>query len=168
MRTCSKSQCTVRGLVLIATFAALAWAPEALAQLPLPQPQPLPQPLPLPLPLPIPPLDLSLGPPALPTLPSVPQVLPSNAPGPSSSAQLPATSAQLDAKLLVVSADGNEPVLGMMRQALDYEGVPYTLYVANQTPGGFTPSMLSDGGAHAYYQGVILTTGTLAYLNGTT
>jgi len=28
--------------------------------------------------------------------------------------------------------------------------------------------MLSDGGAHAYYQGIVLTTGTLAYTDGTT
>ena len=158
MRTkaCSKSKRTRRGLMVLATAAALVCAPQAFAQLPLP------------IPLPIPPPNLSLGPPAMPTIPSLPQVLPANAPGPSSSTQLPATSARLDAKLLVVSADGNEPVLGMIRQALDYEGVPYTLYIASQTPGGFTPSMLSDGNTHAYYQGVILTTGTLAYLNGTT
>ncbi|HET7380346.1 MAG TPA: FlgD immunoglobulin-like domain containing protein [Gaiellales bacterium] len=157
-KPCStSSRRTGCGLLLVAAVAAvaaLACGSEAFAQLPLP--------------LPIPPPNLSLGPPALPTIPSLPQVLPGNAPGPSSSAQLPMTSAQLDAKLLVVSADGTEPVLGMIRQVLDYEGVPYTLYVASQTPGGFTPTMLSDGNAHAYYQGVILTTGTLAYLNGTT
>ena len=163
-------------LLLIAAFAALACGPEAFAQLPgpLPPPPPIPTPTLPPVPTPtlppvLPPItlpNLSLGPPALPSIPSLPQVLPSNAPGPSSSPQLPVTSAQLDAKLLVVSADGNEPVLGMIRQVLDHEGVPYTLYIASRTPGGFSPSMLSNGSAHAYYQGVILTTGTLAYLNG--
>jgi len=69
---------------------------------------------------------------------------------------------------LVVSADGNEPVLGAIRQAAEYEGIPYTLYIASSTPGGFTPAMLSDGNLHAFYQGIALTTGTLAYLNGTT
>ena len=122
----------------------------------------------LPLPLPIPPPNLSLGPPALPTIPSLPQVVPSNAPSTSGSTQLPATSATLDAKLLIISADGTEPVLGAIRQAADYEGIPYTLYVASQTPGGFTPAMLSDGGSHAYYEGIVMTTGTLAYLSGTT
>jgi hypothetical protein len=73
----------------------------------------------------------------------------------------------LDAKLLVISADGSEPVLGAIRQAVEYEGVPYTLYVASRSPGGFTPAMLSDGGGHAFYQGIVLTTGTLAYFNGT-
>src|SRR5690349_20323175 len=125
-------------------------------------------PLPPPLPLPILPPNLSLGPPALPTIPSLPQIIPSNAPGPSGSTQLPMTSARLDAKILVVSADGSEPVLGAIRQAADYEGVPYTLYIASHTPGGFTPAMLSDGNAHAYYQAIILTTGTLGYQsNGT-
>ena len=136
---------------------------EAFAQLPPLPPPPPPPPLP-----PLPPPDLSLGPPELPTLPSLPQVLPSNAPPPSSSTQLPLTSATLDARILVVSADGTEPVLGAIRQAADYEGIPYTLYVASKTPGGFTPAMLSDGGAHAFYQGIVLTTGSLAYFNGTT
>ena len=121
----------------------------------------------LPLPLPIPPLNLPLGPPALPTIPSLPQVIPLNAPGPSGSTQLPASGATLDAKILIVSADGTEPVLGMIRQAADYEGIPYTLYIASQTPGGFTPSFLSDGAGHAFYQGIVLTTGNLAYNNGT-
>jgi len=81
---------------------------------------------------------------------------------------LPVTSATLDAKILIVSADGTEPVLGAIRQAAEYAGVPYTLYVASRTPGGFTPAMLSDGGLHAFYQGIVLTTGTLGYFNGTT
>jgi hypothetical protein len=57
-------------------------------------------------------------------------------------------------------------VLGAIRQAAEYAGIPYTLYVASRSPGGFTPAMLSDGG-HAFYQGIVLTTGTLAYFNGT-
>ena len=94
--------------------------------------------------------------------------MPSNAPGNSGSTELPVTSATLDAKILIVSADGTEPVLGAIRQAADYEGIPYTLYIANRTPGGFTPSTLSDGDRHAFYQGIVLTTGTLAYNNGGT
>lgn len=123
---------------------------------------------PLPLPLSVPPPDLTLAPPALPTIPSLPQVLPPDAPPTSGSTELPVTSATLDARILVISADGNEPVLGAITQAAEYAGIPHTLYVASRTPGGFTPAMLSDGGSHAYYQGIVLTTGSLGYFNGTT
>src|SRR5262249_7290014 len=60
-----------------------------------------------------------------------------------------------------------EPVLGWIQQAAQYDGIPYTLYIASHSPGGFTPAMLSDGGDHANFQGVVLTTGNLAYFNGT-
>ena len=133
---------------------------------PLP-PLPPPPPLPLPLPLPLPTIDPSLAPPELPKIPSLPQVLPPNAPPPSGSTELPVTSATLDARILILSADGTEPVLGAIRQAADYIGIPYTLYVASRTPGGFTPSMLSDGDQHAFFQGIVLTTGSLAYFTGT-
>ena len=170
-----------RLLLLVCSMASLAMGPPATAlvpalppppssilTLPLPPPQlPPPLPLPEPLPLPVPTIGLPLGPPELPSIPSLPQVFPSNAPTTSGSTELPVTSARLDAKILVISGDGTEPVLGSIRQAAEYEGVPYTLYVASKTPGAFTPSMLSDGGGHAYYQGIVLTTGTLAYFNGT-
>jgi hypothetical protein len=133
---------------------------------PLPMPPPQLPPLP-PLPLPVPPPDLALAPPELPRIPSLPQILPSNAPPPSGSTELPVTGATVDARILILSADGNEPVLGAFRQAADYEGIPYTLYIASRTPGGFTPDMLSDGGSHAYYQGIVLTTGALGYFDGT-
>src|SRR5216117_2346857 len=133
----SKRPTTAFAFMLAAGLAVLVSSHVASA-LPLPS---LPPPPPLPLPLPLPPLGLPLGPPALPTIPSLPQVFPSNAPTTSGSTQLPVTSATLDAKILVISADGTEPVLGAIRQAADYEGVPYTLYVASQTPGGFTPAM---------------------------
>ena len=157
-KTSRGSQWTARALALLLAVGTmmLPCGRESFAQLP-----PLP-----PLP-PVPPPDLVKGPPELPIIPSLPQILPSNAPPPSSSTELPVTSATLDAKILVISADGTEPVLGAIRQAVEYEGIPYTLYVASRTPGGFTPAMLSDGNAHAYYQGIVLTTGALAYFNGT-
>ena len=135
----------------------------------LPPPPTIP---PVPIPLPIPPtpplpVDLPLGPPEMPTIPSLPQILPSNAPPPSGSTELPETSATIDARILVIAGDGTEPVLGAIRQAADYLGIPYTLYVAKQSPGGFTPALLSDGAGHAYYQGVVMTTGSLAYFDGT-
>lgn len=163
----------IRAAVIFCTALAMLVSLASLtsAQLPLPSPLPLPPPpplplpppppLPLPLPLPLP--GLSLGPPELPKIPSLPQVIPPNAPPPSGTTQLPVTNARLDAKILIVSADGTEPVLGSIRQAADYEGVPYTLYIASQHPGGFTPSLLSDGDRHAFYQGIVLTTGTLAW-----
>src|SRR3989441_289971 len=154
--------------MLPCSHQALAWGDLLPPLPPLPDPPPLPPLPPLPLPLPLPPPDLTLAPPELPTIPSLPQILPPNAPPVSGSTELPVTSATVDAKLLVISADGAEPVLGSIRQAVEYEGIPYTLYVASKTPGGFTPAMLSDGDAHAFYQGIVLTTGTLAYLNGTT
>src|SRR5689334_11665818 len=89
---------------------------------------------PPPLPLPLPPLDLRLGPPQLPRIPSLPQVLPPNGPGPSSSRELPVTSAILDTKLLIVSADGSEPVLTAIQKVAEYAGIPYTLYIASRTP----------------------------------
>ena len=117
--------------------------------------------------MPVLPPRLSLGPPELPPIASLPQVIPADVPTSSSSTALPLTAATLDAKLLIVSADGTEPVLGAIRQAADYAGTPYTLYVATLTPGGFRPGLLSDGGSHAYYQGIVLTTGTLVYSAGT-
>lgn len=146
--------CSAWALSLLLATAPMLFAGRASAQLPLPPP--------------IPPPNLSLGPPEFPRIPSLPQVLPSNAPTTSGSTQLPVTSATLDAKILIVSADGTEPVLGAIQQAADYEGIPYTLYVASRTPGGFTPSLLSDGGSHGFYQGIVLTTGSLGYLNGGT
>ncbi len=73
----------------------------------------------------------------------------------------------LDLKVLIIASDGTEADLTAIKQALDFEGTPYTLYIAAQTPNGLTPDKLSNG-CHGYYNGVILTNGTLAYYNGTT
>jgi hypothetical protein len=75
------------------------------------------------------------------------------------------TPAQYDARILVISADGNEVVLPAIKEALDYLGTPYTLWIASQHPGELTPDKLYSG-AHASYQAVLLTTGNLAYNNG--
>jgi hypothetical protein len=76
------------------------------------------------------------------------------------------SSPTIDLKILVLSADGNEVDLPAIKQALDYLGTPYTVYIASQTPNGLTSDKLSNG-CHGYYQGVILTNGTLSYYNGT-
>src|SRR5437867_8180402 len=96
--------------LLLAVITMLLAHQEAFAQLPT-VPLPPPPTLPPPPIVPIPPA-LPLGPPELPKLPSLPQVFPPNAPTTSSSTELPTTGATLDAKLLVISADGTEPVLG--------------------------------------------------------
>ncbi len=76
------------------------------------------------------------------------------------------TSTTIDLKVLVLASDGNEVDLPAIKQALDYLGTPYTVYIAAQTPNGLTPDKLSNG-CHGYYQGIILTNGYLAYYNGT-
>ena len=75
------------------------------------------------------------------------------------------SNATIDMKILVLASDGNEADLPAIKQALDYLGTPYTVYIAAQSPGGLTAAKLTDpaNAAHAFYQGVILTTGDLAY-----
>jgi len=68
----------------------------------------------------------------------------------------------IDLRVLVIASDGKEADLPAITQALDYLGTPYTVYVASQTPGGLTPDKLSTD-CHGYYDGVILTNGSLAY-----
>ncbi len=71
-----------------------------------------------------------------------------------------------DLRVLIIAAEEGDATLPAIRQVLDYLGTPYTVYVANQSPGGLTPDKLSSG-CHAYYQGIILTTGQLS-LSGST
>ena len=65
-------------------------------------------------------------------------------------------------RVQVISANGAEPDLQAIRNALDYLGTPYDVYVATEHPGGLTPDHLSYG-CRAFYQAVILTTNTLEY-----
>jgi len=67
----------------------------------------------------------------------------------------------IEMKLLLVSADGTEPVLDGMRSVLDQIGVPYDVLVATRT--AFNARTLSDGAGAGRYQGIILTTGNLGY-----
>jgi len=101
-----------------------------------------------------------LGPPPA----SKPLHKPTNMPSASEfKAPAPKTPDPVDLNVLVVSADGNEADLPAIKQTLDYLGTPYTVYIASRTPGGLIASFLWDGGVHAYFQGVILTTGDLGY-----
>ncbi|MFL5655027.1 MAG: hypothetical protein ACJ8CB_12740 [Ktedonobacteraceae bacterium] len=96
------------------------------------------------------------------TCSSTPEVGPAAAPAITS----PCPSPTIDLKMLIIASDGQEVELQAIKQALDYLGTPYTIYVASQTPNGLTPDKLSNG-CHGFYQGVILTNGTLSYYNGT-
>src|SRR5437016_6119150 len=65
-------------------------------------------------------------------------------------------------RVLVVSATGSEPSFGAIQDALGYHTIPFTTWIATQNQGLLTPDRLftvCDG----KYQGVILTTGSLAY-----
>lgn len=105
--------------------------------------------------------DLSVGPVEFPTLPSLPL-------GPTPPPPLPppappgCTSTTLGMKVLVISADGTEPVRSAVEEALDYHSVPYSTWIATQRPGQLTPDALASG-CDGAYQGVVLTTGALAY-----
>jgi len=75
---------------------------------------------------------------------------------------LPTSAQTIKLRLLVISADGNEADLPAIKQALDFLGTPYDVYIASATPGGLTQSRLANG-TLANYQGVILATGSLGY-----
>lgn len=72
----------------------------------------------------------------------------------------------VDMKLLVIAADGQEADYSYIRAYLDQIGIPYDVVLsASQS---LTAEMLSDGVDRGYYQGVILVTGNLGYLNPAT
>ena len=154
----------VFGMLFAMKISIVATGSVAFAQSSPTLPSP-PGPPPLP---PHPPRYVARGPVEFPRIPSRRQAHPRNAPTASSSAEAPLTTANVEAKLLIVSADGTEPVLGAIRQAADYAGIPYTLYIATSTPGGFTPALLRQAADHANYQGIVLTTGDLAYFHSGT
>ena len=69
----------------------------------------------------------------------------------------------IDMKLLVVTNGQTEADFPAITQILDYLGTPYTVLDFSAQTAGVTPSMLSDGSCHGYYQGVIFTTGGYIY-----
>jgi hypothetical protein len=70
----------------------------------------------------------------------------------------------VDMRLLVISANGQESVLPAIRETLDYLGTPYDLHVASE-PAVLTAATLTTAPCQGRYQGIILTTGELGYLN---
>lgn len=72
----------------------------------------------------------------------------------------------VDMKLLVLAADGQETDYPYIRAYLDQIGIPYDVVLSASQ--ALTPNMLSDGADRGYYQGVILTTGNLGYVDPAT
>jgi hypothetical protein len=101
---------------------------------------------------------------------STPLVAPLNGPHSASdsykSSTSPCATPTYDLKVLVLSADGSEVDLPAIEQELNFLGTPYTVYMSTKTPNGLTEALLDDGACHAFYNGVILTNGDLAYTNG--
>jgi len=80
--------------------------------------------------------------------------------------QAAAVTLPVDLKLLVISADGKETDYPALTAFLSQIGIPFDTLIATQTP--LTASKLSDGVGHGYYQGIMLVTGNLIYLNPAT
>ncbi|MEZ4869975.1 MAG: hypothetical protein R3C14_52090 [Caldilineaceae bacterium] len=72
----------------------------------------------------------------------------------------------IDLKVLVISADGNETDFPAITAFLSQIGIPYDVLIGTQTQ--LTWDMLSNAVDHGYYQGIILATGNLGYLNPAT
>ncbi len=69
----------------------------------------------------------------------------------------------VDMKVLVIAADGNETDFPAITAFLSQIGIPYDTLIGTQTQ--LTWDKLSNGFDHGYYQGIILATGNLGYLN---
>ena len=82
------------------------------------------------------------------------------------SAGTPLPDQRIDMRVLLLSADGNEPAYQAWRAQLEREGVPFDAIVATQA-APITYAQLADGTARARYQAVVLATGGLVYFDGT-
>jgi hypothetical protein len=105
--------------------------------------------------------SVTLGPvepPSIPSNPLVP-VPPPPVPLPTPPICLTTTVAL---QVLVISADGTEPTLPAIQEALGYHTIPFTTWIAQQNPGLLTADKLATG-CDGKYQGVILATGGLPY-----
>ncbi|MGI4849409.1 MAG: hypothetical protein ACRYGK_14910, partial [Janthinobacterium lividum] len=69
------------------------------------------------------------------------------------------TATSIDIKLLVISADGTEPVFAGIQATLKQIGIPFETLIATQASTPFSASTLSNGQGAGRYQGIILTTG---------
>lgn len=118
---------------------------------------------------------LRLAPLYQPRMQSRPQVQPVGAPVKSRSTvpslapdgfQSSSSAVTVEAKVLIISADGTESDLPAIKQAFELVGMPYKVWIAAQDPQPLTLDRLANG-TYAFYSGVVLTTGSLAYDSGT-
>lgn len=75
----------------------------------------------------------------------------------------------VDMRVLIIAGDGTEVVLPAIKSVLNYVGVPYDVLLAKDQV--LTADILcsaADGLGHARYQGVLLTTGNLGFMNTVT
>jgi hypothetical protein len=78
----------------------------------------------------------------------------------STRAALPGTS--VDLNVLVIAAQADDYSLAPIREALDFAGTPYHVHVATENPGSLISDTLRSG-TRGFYQGVILSSASLAY-----
>jgi len=74
----------------------------------------------------------------------------------------PQSQVNLDAKVLVLSSDGNENDLPAISRSLDYALIPYQVVVATKLPPASLAALLSTG-SHGNFAAIILTTDSLSY-----
>ena len=112
---------------------------------------------------------IPIGPPTV-----IPQKSPKAVPLPAAAAApnaalAPKGSVPRDMKLLVVAVDGTEPSFAAIKSFIETLGIPYQVAFTVNTSTPSTPSLnplpaLADAaGTKGYFQGIILTSGNLAY-----
>jgi len=73
----------------------------------------------------------------------------------------------VDARILVISPDGSDSELAAIRQTLAYLGVRYDVFVATTAPT-LTMANLTSDPMHGFYNGIILTRGSMVLPSGGT
>jgi hypothetical protein len=72
----------------------------------------------------------------------------------------------IDMKLLVISADGNEPVFSAITSTLEHIGIPYDAMIAkDELLTAARLCSITGTSGRGRYQGILLTTGNLAFFN---
>ena len=83
-----------------------------------------------------------------------------------SAAHGPREGQRIDLRVLLLSADAEQPAFRAWEAALDREGVPYHAIVARRGHPPIDARMLAAGAAHARYQAVIVAVGGLPAFDG--
>jgi hypothetical protein len=81
--------------------------------------------------------------------------------------QTACTSPSIDMKILIIATSADtSSALAAIQQVLDFQGTPYTVFTASPKPTDATTDRLAtmlSSGCHAFFQGVILGNGDVAY-----